>query len=574
MIWRHMMEQNLFSEWIPKCNDFLKKTGKVLQDLGYKDEHIPAISSDGKKPISLVFVGQFSAGKSTIIKALTGIQEIEIGEGIKTDHVESYDWNGINVVDTPGIDTMLRPEHDELTYKAIAEADLLVYVITHELFDDNIGKSFRRLLIDENKFPEMILVVNKMADVGNDAAIQKVKLDDLRKVTDPHTPEELRTVFIDAKSYLDSLTIDDEELSEILKGRSNYDQLVSVLNRFANEKGYSGQLTTALYKTIEILQTAISHLQALTGDQKIDEKEEYKLRERRILSQTAWRIETVVKGVYESAAAEIREKGRDVAANIYNCDDEESAELLLEKAYHEADSISERCRKDIISHVEQLVEDGTAQLDSLYDSDISLSIQLELKSKRSSGNPFVGKLLKSDMIAKGSAKIVETTKGTDSAATGLKAFSGSKAQELVKKVGHDYFGHKFKPWEAVKWAKKINYVGKALGVFGVVFSWGIQVKEDIDENHRNQEMRSNRERIRAGFNDAAEELGKHYKASLDSLLNDNYYSKIRDIDDQLSIIQEQRRLNSAAGNQLEATVNECRNLIAEIRSASTDREFV
>ena len=67
--------------------------------------------------------------------------------------------------------------------------------------------------------------------------------------------------------------------------------------------------------------------------------------------------------------------------------------------------------------------------------------------------------------------------GENATATGLKAFSGSNMHQLVLDIGH-FFGHSFKPWEAVKWVKGINVAGKVLGVFGVVFSLGMQIKED------------------------------------------------------------------------------------------------
>ena len=55
-----------------------------------------------------------------------------------------------------------RPDHDDLSYDAIASADMLVYVTTNELLDDKVGKHFRKLAIDKDKAGEMILVINKM----------------------------------------------------------------------------------------------------------------------------------------------------------------------------------------------------------------------------------------------------------------------------------------------------------------------------------------------------------------------------------------------------------------------------
>ena len=41
-------------------------------------------------PLNLVFAGQYSAGKSSLIKMLTGIENIKIGSGVTTDAVTQY----------------------------------------------------------------------------------------------------------------------------------------------------------------------------------------------------------------------------------------------------------------------------------------------------------------------------------------------------------------------------------------------------------------------------------------------------------------------------------------------------
>ena len=104
--------------------------------------------SDG---IRLVFAGQYSAGKSSILKMLTGREDIAIDAGITTQETHSYNWDGIEIVDTPGIHTQLRPDHDQISYEAIASADMLVFVITNELFDSYIADHFRKLAIDKDK---------------------------------------------------------------------------------------------------------------------------------------------------------------------------------------------------------------------------------------------------------------------------------------------------------------------------------------------------------------------------------------------------------------------------------------
>ena len=53
--------------------------------------------------LSLAFSGQFSAGKSTIISALTGETDIRISADVATDEVKAYRWRNIELWDSPGL---------------------------------------------------------------------------------------------------------------------------------------------------------------------------------------------------------------------------------------------------------------------------------------------------------------------------------------------------------------------------------------------------------------------------------------------------------------------------------------
>ena len=107
---------------------------------------IVGASSDAP-PLTVAFVGQYNAGKSTILRVLTGREDIVIDSDVCTDTVTAYDWNGVRLLDTPGIHAG-HPGHDEKTYAIIDRADLLVFVVTSELFDDTTGHHFRELAFD------------------------------------------------------------------------------------------------------------------------------------------------------------------------------------------------------------------------------------------------------------------------------------------------------------------------------------------------------------------------------------------------------------------------------------------
>lgn len=111
------------------CNKFdnllIQGNNENLTDIRQKlHQELKVYREDGI--IKVAFVGQYSAGKSTIISALTGRRDIKIDADIATDRTTSYAWNGIKLIDMPGLFTD-RKDHDKITYETIEKADLLVF---------------------------------------------------------------------------------------------------------------------------------------------------------------------------------------------------------------------------------------------------------------------------------------------------------------------------------------------------------------------------------------------------------------------------------------------------------------
>ena len=132
---------------------------------------------------------------------MTGKKDIPIDADVCADTVTGYDWEGIQLLDTPGVHAGYT-DHDETTYQTIAKVDLLVFVITGELFDDLMGEHFRDLAFIRDKATGILFVVNKMGMVPG---TPEIKLPDIAQVTEPRSPEDFGTVFIDAQSYLEGI---------------------------------------------------------------------------------------------------------------------------------------------------------------------------------------------------------------------------------------------------------------------------------------------------------------------------------------------------------------------------------
>lgn len=556
-------------KWTSKSTELIEKVRNLLDATNIKYSGLPNSIYVDDKPIELVFAGQYSAGKSSILKMLTGRKDIAVGEGITTQQTHTYNWNGVNVIDTPGIHTTLRPDHDEISYAAIANADMLIFVITNELFDAHLAQHFRKLAIERDKAAEMILVVNKIERGGNTRERQDTIRDDLRKVTTPYTPEDMRISFVSAESYIDSFTEEDEEIAEELLERSGYNRFIETLNKFIQEKNIPARLTTTLYKIDEVLQDAIKQLQPSSGDSDIDALEERYLQERHILADNRRRIEQSVENIYTEATANIRNEGIKASNLIVSDAKEDEVQEGLEKATQKVDSIAKQCEFDVQEKIKNLVGQCDSELGQLNNSEFSKKLDIRLLEKKDSLPPQIKKFLKSDALNNAGKFVAENAyrPGVATNATKLASFSESTVHSAVKTIGH-FFGHKFKPWEAVKITKGIAVAGKALSILGVVFQVGMQVKEDIDAQRVEEEMRSNRENIRSGFNEAARELEKHFVNALRNFIEAEFDSRISQVDEKIDEIRSLRKNKNENCLRLEAVLKENRQLIREIHNAN------
>ena len=522
--------------------------------------------------IRLVFAGQYSAGKSSILKMLTGRTDIAIGADITTQQAHTYDWNSIEVVDTPGIHTQLRPDHDEISYDAIASADMLVFVVTNELFDSYMAAHFRKLAIDKDKAGEMILVVNKMDRTaeGNTGEQQKIIREDLIKVLEPYTPEQLNLSFLDAESYLESVEerAEDPELADELAARSGYAQFIETLNRFVEEKSIPSKLTTELYVINDRLEKAIKELQPKSSDADIDALEENFMQQRHLLIEARGRMQQEVKDIYTTAASQIRDIGLDAANLLVEGCKQDEVEDELQKSIRKAEDIIEKCQSDAVEIIDARLNEMGQQLEVIENSDFSRDLKSRLNGKFEGLPEGIKKIITNagpGFQKAGQAVLNNAYKAGTQGGLKLTNFSGSTIHQMVLKVGHGV-GFKFKPWQAIKITKGIAIGGQVLSALGVGFSVFMQIKANQDEERIREDLKNNRQNIRSQFNVAANNLEDYARQYIKDNVNRPLETSIATIDGNIQEIRDTRSNRSAACRQLEDLQRECRLLIQDIHS--------
>ncbi len=87
-----------------------------------------------QKEFSVLLFGRTMAGKSTLMEILTHGNGQSIGHGQQrtTRDIRSYHWNGLKIIDVPGICAFEGDEDDRLAIEAAKTADMIIFLITDD----------------------------------------------------------------------------------------------------------------------------------------------------------------------------------------------------------------------------------------------------------------------------------------------------------------------------------------------------------------------------------------------------------------------------------------------------------
>lgn len=495
-----------------QLDGFTQRSGQLLvrtrgvfdkyRDLIDKTSELPSTMQPADGPIKLVFIGQYSAGKSSLIKMLSGI-DTKIGAAITTDVATSYPWNNLEIVDTPGIQTGVRPDHDAKAYYEIDHAALLIFVVTNEGFDSYIGDHFRKLAVEQKRGKNMVLVINKMDRTrdGNVPSQQKVIADDMCKVIAPYTPEDLYMSFVSADMYLEGLNENDPELRDIYFEQSGHDRFVENLNAFVASRGVLSKVQTPLETLRKAITNVIGDSGKMIDDTDLDAVEEILRRKKNEINEGKRRIRSSIERLAQTCANKIRAEGSSIASAIEPGMSEDDLNRKLESAQQRSDDYINECQRAIIDQIRAAYEDVDKNLGDIDRSQLAVNVRRKFNIPDMVDGTFESAKLDLDAM-KYASKAATTAKAASKMSVGIPMLGEIKFASIVKDVGH-MFGAKFAPWGAVNLVKGAS---KALGYIGIAIT-AYQILDKIFGTDKEQEMRDNllraKNSVRDDFSDGA-----------------------------------------------------------------------
>lgn len=517
-----------------KTTQLFENINRSLDDIRKKevvsiiDEFQDKLSDLQQKiKLEIAFIGQYNAGKSTIISAISGNKDIQIGQDITTDIPQAYPWGNLLLVDTPGIYAG-RPEHDKVSIEYMNKAELLVYVITSQGFTSETAENFRQLAFIENRIDKIMLVINKSSQGDKEVSI-KDWISDALKITEPETADDLFLCVIDAKDYLEALDIDDQNDKNELIEYSGFNNFLKNLNEFISHKGILGRLITPLNLIQEYLNRIINQLTA--GNEDTKNLLELLNRKHFRLIESKKNITNIVNGHIDSVVSNIKKEGNEIANLIEKDGDKEILESKSKNSVDKLKSLADDINKKIEQSIESEFTQLQAEIDVLMQSDLAQTLinqeslnvtfntDIEIngidRTKIESGIDILNNVSR---FAEGFAINKEAVRV---GAKGLKAVSGSDAHKVIYNAGK-FFGHNFKPYEAVKYADKVAKVGSIIGKVAVVLPFLIAGYEQYAESKYAEKIKEERQKVRQSYDEIANEMKASFQKQFDKFVTESY----------------------------------------------------
>ena len=440
----------------------------------------------GDRPLlSLAFSGQYSAGKSTIISALTGNKEIRISADVATDEVKAYRWRDIELWDTPGLYAD-RTDHTEKAEQALREADLIVYCLTTNLFDNVTASDFRRLAFEKGYAPKIFLLINKlsMEDVEDTEAYIDALIGTIDRTLVPHQLTEFNHSFIDAQDYRDGLATSNQELIRF----SRFEAFVAQLNAWIQERGLLARLDPPIRLGLNTIDEALATLPETTFEQN---PELFLLNQQlRIVQTQQRRTDAEVRRLGSGIVQQMQLLGEQLLSGELGKDPKQAessfqtrCEEINKSAFEELNSLIQESYQQLQSKLDDFANESfVADYFASVDASQAGSVPRGESEGGGNANPIKG--VAKMLLGKGSEKFGMP----GGLMAGTKQVAGTGGHQIVYNVGK-LFGKNFKPWEAVKTAKGL---GQAIGILGIAMS-AYEVYEQVNEDSKAAERQRKHE---------------------------------------------------------------------------------
>ena len=299
-----------------QINTLVDRIKEIVDNSNYNDDLRKFLQNYSeickREKVYIVFAGEYSTGKSSIIRALTGDSSIKISEEPTTDKEIVYNYNSYCVVDTPGLYSG-NNNHDSIANDAYKKADYVVFCISaNNLFNrDTLDKFIEIYKLYSDR---LILCVNKIDLETNDNIISYFDDidDEIYNLFDEKNIQFNEIYKISAKKYLDAQNLSDE------KRKAKED--ASYFKDFVNGLNEVGKNKSTKQKCLNLVNLVLDFIEKILDNEQVKgvETSEQKRKEKMQLKDECLKVDNVVENYKDWAEKTIIDVRNTIKERIEN----------------------------------------------------------------------------------------------------------------------------------------------------------------------------------------------------------------------------------------------------------------
>lgn len=534
--------------------------------------------SDSDK-IRLVVVGDVSTGKSTIIKALTGIEDIGIGTDVKTDEAKAYEYKDIYIVDTPGLNSR-HADHTDKTNKALLNSDRIIYCITENaLFSDQSIDDFVNICHMTNTDIPIVLAITKFGSEWNDdenpgERLNKVTVqieDDLKEKNIFSGQYEL--CILNAERYIDGVRSGNDDLimasyfdyflDVIEKPLSGGTDLL-IISKCNHQAKFIQKFTTDLIG--EIKKTLTDEEERRIYEAKQSKLEKLKTKQKELKN----KVKAGVNDVLDTLNSLLKNTDINETADICSEIENMLGELLDEIA----DDINEETDKSRSDEKDNVFTDTKIhiEIDAAPEKKKSVFFKIFRKPKEKDGKGFFEKV-----GTFGKDAINDASEMARPVKIGKKRHLFKKSEDIMSEVGGEgtelaKLMSRF-PKHGGNMAKSIGKISQRMAkiakyapYIGLALDTTIDIADAVNENMSEQKRLKYQEEVKKSIIRQIKDL----KQNLFSAIDEYFNNKIDDVDNN---VYNSQNTKSRLISSLMAVNREIENIIYNINNMQTEDQL-
>ena len=489
--------------------------------------------------------------------ALTGA-EVATGPGVTTSETKPFEWKGVTLVDTPGIQAEADDgtDHDEIARASTLDADLILFVLTNELFNDRLATHFHFVagpgglgLVDK-----MLVIVNKMDRESKPDEVDEETISEVEHTMSPlRPPVHLAAV----ESYLKSQKSDVKRKERLVKG-SRIPELMTAIDEFIKERGELGRLTRPLQLFEEVLE---KQRDSLGDDESSRQEMENNRRQKRIVSDADRQLSshenewvTELRRIVLSCTTETLNLVADAKTG-------EELEEQFQTAVQAIEPEIDTHFVNIANALQDWARDLQDKIEELDTSEFGKKIRMLRADTRRSAK-FEDPLTQGFDFLKASRKILGEGLGS------VLDKTSKNPKPLIELIGRS---RKFSPWGKIKLGRKVaktaGKAGKALGPLTVAIDVYLEYRDEKNRDEKERQLAKIRLSMQREFqymaNWHAEELCK----VLDSIRKDTIHKILHQLEEQAAKIAAAEAKEKGVADLASKFIGRSRSLRNEISAA-------